>query len=153
MFRILGFYTLKYSQSKFFDRGTISNFDTLFYTSQRLKLLHRIGPNGPKPTRKHTQGLFGEFLVISKIYFWAFFIESQLQWIFDMSFYQRLSVMVGNADWQIELLTIQIWIPTNWDDDYDMNPIPTTNSSRQSRFQSNFDLFFIKVDHFLSLFD
>ena len=42
--KILGHYTLKYSQSNFFDRGTIGNLGTLFYTSQRLKLLYRIGP-------------------------------------------------------------------------------------------------------------
>ena len=42
--RILGHYTLKYWQSNFFDRGTISNLGTLFYTNQRLKLFYRIGP-------------------------------------------------------------------------------------------------------------
>ena len=41
---ILGHYTLKYSPCNFFDRGTISNLGTLFYTSQRLKLLYKIGP-------------------------------------------------------------------------------------------------------------
>ena len=35
---------LKYSQSNFFHRGTICNLGTLFYTSQRLKLLYKIGP-------------------------------------------------------------------------------------------------------------
>ena len=39
--------------------------------------------------------------------------------------------------------TIQIWIPTNSNDDYDMN--------RRSQFWYKFDLFFIKVDHFQSL--
>ena len=34
----LGHHTLKYSESNFFDRGN------LFYASQRLKLLYRIGP-------------------------------------------------------------------------------------------------------------
>ena len=42
--RILGHYTFKCSQSNFFHRVTIGNLGTLFYTSQRLKLLHRIGP-------------------------------------------------------------------------------------------------------------
>ena len=42
--RILGHYTLKYSESYFFGRGTISNLVTLFYASQRLTLFYRIGP-------------------------------------------------------------------------------------------------------------
>ena len=42
--RMLGHYTLMYYQSNFFDRGTISNLGTLFYTSPKLKLLYRIGP-------------------------------------------------------------------------------------------------------------
>ena len=34
--KILGHYTLKYSQSQCFHRGTISNLGTLFYTSPKL---------------------------------------------------------------------------------------------------------------------
>ena len=37
--------TLQYSQSNFFDKCTIGNLGTLFLTSQRLKMLYRIGPS------------------------------------------------------------------------------------------------------------
>ena len=47
---------------------------------------------------------------------------------------------------------IRIRIP-NSDDDYDTISILTMILSRQSRFQSNFDLFLTKIDHFRSLFD
>ena len=42
---ILGHYTLKYSQSNFFHRCTMSNLGTLFYTSPRLKLFFRHWPD------------------------------------------------------------------------------------------------------------
>ena len=65
-----------------------------------------------------------------------------------------LSILsLGDFGSGIELLTI--WIPScpNLIVDYNMNLITTADSSRQSQFQSNFDLFFIKVDQFGSYFD
>ena len=44
MVRILWHYTLKYSQSNFFHRGTIINWGTLLYACLRLKFSYRIGP-------------------------------------------------------------------------------------------------------------
>ena len=46
---ILGHNTLKYSQSNFFHRGTISNLGTLFYTSLRLNFFIGLAPV-PKPS-------------------------------------------------------------------------------------------------------
>ena len=51
----------------------------------------------------------------------------------------NIQLSFGDADQQIESLTIQIRIPTNSDDDYNLNPIPTTILSWQSWFWSIFD--------------
>ena len=68
--RILVHYTLKYLLSYFFDRGTISNLGTLFYTSQRLKLLYRIGPwLGAWPTTAPSTALCFSLVLSSLITF------------------------------------------------------------------------------------
>ena len=43
--RLLGHYTLKYSQRDFLHRDTTSNLGILFYVSPRLSLFYRIGPS------------------------------------------------------------------------------------------------------------
>ena len=60
---------------------------------------------------------------------------------------------LGDYGLQIISLTVQIQIPTNLDDSYDPNLIPTTILSRWSRCQFKFDLLLIKNDHFWSNFD
>ena len=63
------------------------------------------------------------------------------------------SLSLGDLPSQIDLSSsIQILIP-NSIVDFGLIQNPTTDSSQQSQFGYNFDLFSIKINQFLSIFD
>ena len=66
---------------------------------------------------------------------------------------QWLALSLEDAGLQIE--SSKIRIPSRPNSIVDFGPIgnPTTKLYRQLQFQSNFDLFSIKIDHFWSIFD
>ena len=65
----------------------------------------------------------------------------------------RKLVSLGDAGLHIKSSTIQIPSRPDLIIDYNMNPIPTTDSSRQTRFQFKFNPFLIKVNLFRCNFD